>query len=70
MGLQVLYPQPTRTHISSRGVTHRQNEIVLDLLKMAQGQNKALWVPLALSDQEHTLGRQSSIIGDSRLLLL
>lgn len=32
-----------------------QNKIMLDFLQMAQGQNKALWVPLALSDQEHTI---------------
>lgn len=32
-----------------------QNEIMLDFLQMAQGQDKALWVPLALPDQEHTI---------------
>lgn len=51
-------------------VTHWQNEIMLDFLQMAQGQDEALWVPLALPDQEHTWGRQSSIIRDSWLQLL
>lgn len=31
---------------------------------MTQGQDKALWVPLALPDQEHTLGRQSNFSRD------
>lgn len=63
VGLQVMIPRATRTHMRSKGVTHGQNEIMLDFLQMAQGQDEALWVPLALADQEHALGRQSGISG-------
>lgn len=34
------------------GSTHRQDKIMLDLLQMAQREDKALWVPLTLPDQE------------------
>lgn len=32
-----------------------QDEIMFDFLQMAQRQNEALWVPLALPDQEYTI---------------
>lgn len=71
MGLQVMVPRLQEPTLGVRElVTHWQNEIMLDFLQMAQGQDKALWVPLALPDQEHTWGRQSSIIRDSWLQLL
>lgn len=63
-GVRVIRPLATRTQNRSRGATHWQDEVMLDLLQVAQGQNEALRVALALPDQEHTLGRQSSITRD------
>ena len=34
---------------------------MLDLLQVAQREDKALWVPLTLSDQEQAAGRQGNI---------
>lgn len=42
-------------------MTHREDKIMFDLLQVAQGEDKALWVPLTLSDQEEAARRQGTV---------
>lgn len=42
-------------------ITHRQDKIMFDFLQVAQREDKALWVPLTLSDQEQATRRQGNI---------
>lgn len=44
--------------------THRQDEVVLDLLQVAQRENEALGVALALTDQEETARGDGKVTQD------
>lgn len=43
------------------GITHREDEIMFDLLQVAQREDKALWVPLTLSNKEQAARRQGNV---------
>lgn len=47
--------------LGREGVTHRQDEIMFDFLQVTQREDKALWVPLTLPDQEQAARRQSNV---------
>lgn len=48
----------SRGHLKrTTGMTHREDKIMFDLLQVAQREDKALWVPLTLSDQEQAARR-------------
>lgn len=46
----------------------REDKIMFDLLQVAQGEDKALWVPLTLSDQEEAV--YQALLPDEPLALL
>lgn len=54
--------------LGRKRTTHRQDKIMFNFLQVAQREDKALWVPLTLSDKEQPV--YQALLPDEPLALL